>query len=254
MNLSRLVKILCFFGILLLTQCNAPVEENTRTTWIYAFPTMGTMGHVSIVFDSSADLDTVAIINAIQEELQVINQSVNTWDPTSYLSRYNAGDTSLDLFAKKEYVLRENMEASKRFHALSNGAFNPAVMDLVSFYKEREVHEVLSEEEQFIVDSTVQAIARFPLIFENQDDVFLRLDFSAIAKGYGVDAIAEALYKLGIENYLVEIGGEVVTRGFNALNREWVLGIRTPNTSLATDIYSTVSLSNFAMATSGKLS
>ena len=36
----------------------------------------------------------------------------------------------------------------------------------------------------------------FPLNFENQDDVFLRLDFSAIAKGYGVDAIAEALYKL----------------------------------------------------------
>lgn len=251
MNLSRLVKILCFFGILLLTQCNAPVEENTRTTWNYAFPTMGTKGKVSIVFDSSADLDTVAIINAIQEELQVINQSVNTWDPTSYLSRYNAGDTSLDLFAKKEYVLRENMEASRRFHALSNGAFNPAVMGLVSFYKEREVHEVLSEEEQLILDSIVQAIARFPLIFENQDDVFLRLDFSAIAKGYGVDAIAEALYKLGIENYLVEIGGEVVTRGFNAQNREWVLGIRTPKTSIAADIYSTVSLSNFAMATSG---
>ena len=63
-------------------------------------PYDGYNGKVSIVFDSSADLDTVAIINAIQEELQVINQSVNTWDPTSYLSRYNAGDTSLDPLQK----------------------------------------------------------------------------------------------------------------------------------------------------------
>ena len=98
----------------------------------------------------------------------------------------------------------DNILASKRFHKVSFGAFNPAVMDLVSFYKERDVHELLSEEEQFIVDSIVEAIARFPFMFENKDDVILPLDFSAIAKGYGVDAIAGALNTFGIENYLVE--------------------------------------------------
>ncbi len=251
MNLSRLVNILCLLCFTLLIQCTAHEKENTSTTWTYAFPTMGTMGHIRIVVDTSIDLDTAAIIDAIQEELQAINQSVNTWDPTSYLSRYNAGDTSLNPFKDKEYVLINNILASKGFHKLSDGAFNPAVMDLVSFYKEREVHEVLSEGEQFIVDSIVQVIAHFPSVFENQDNVFLPLDFSAIAKGYGVDAIAKALNTLGIENYLVEVGGEVVTRGLNERNTEWVLGIETPNTSLATDIYAKVSLSNFAMATSG---
>lgn len=251
MNLSRLVNILCLLGITLVTQCTTHVEENTSSTWIYTFPTMGTTGHVSVVVDSTIDIDTAAIIDAIQAELQSINQSVNTWDPTSYLSRYNAGDSSLNPFQDKEFVLIDNILASKRFHKLSFGAFNPAVMDLVSFYKKRDVHELLSEEEQFIVDSIVQAIANFPSIFENQGDVFLPLDFSAIAKGYGVDAIAKALNKLGVENYLVEVGGEVVTKGFNARNTQWVLGIETPNTSLATDIYLKVSLSNFAMATSG---
>ena len=251
MNLSRLVNIVCFSGILLLTQCNAPVEENTRTIWTYTFPTMGTMGHVSIVIDSTTNLDTTAIIGGIQAELQAINQSVNTWDPTSYLSRYNAGDTSLHPFNDKEYVLMDNILASKRFHKVSFGAFNPAVMDLVSFYKERDVHALLSDEEQVIVDSIVEAIARFPFMFEHQNDVFLPLDFSAIAKGYGVDGIAKVLSTLGIENYLVEVGGEVVTKGFNGRNAQWVLGIETPNTSLATDIYAKVSLSNFAMATSG---
>ena len=66
-----------------------------------------------------------------------------------------------------------------------------------------------------------------------------------------MDAIAGALNTLGIENYLVEVGGEVVTKGLNARKTQWVLGIETPNTSLATDIYAKVSLSNFAMATSG---
>ena len=251
MNLSRLVHIVCFLGITLLTQCTTHVEENARTTWTYSFPTMGTMGHVSIVVDSSLDIDTLVIIDAIQAELLAINQSVNTWDPTSYLSRYNAGDTTLNPFKDKEYVFIDNILASKRFHKLSFGAFNPAVMDLVSFYKGRDVHELLNEDEQFIVDSIVEAIANFPLVFEDQDNVFLPLDFSAIAKGYGVDAIAGALNTLGLENYLVEVGGEVVTKGLNARNTQWVLGIETPNTSLATDIYAKVSLSNFAMATSG---
>ena len=251
MNLSRLVNILCFLGIALLTQCSTHVDESSGTTWTYTFPTMGTMGHVSIVVDSSLDIDTVAIIDAIQAELLAINQSVNTWDPASYLSRYNAGDTSLNPFKDKEYVVIDNILASKRFHKLSFGAFNPAVMDLVSFYKERDVHELLSDEEQFTVDSIVEAIAIFPSIFENQESVFLPLDFSAIAKGYGVDVISQVLNTLGIENYLVEVGGEVVTKGFNDRKAKWVLGIETPNTSLATDIYAKVSLSNFAMATSG---
>lgn len=251
MSLSRFVNILCILGITLLTQCTSHVEENPSATWTYTFPTMGTMGHVSIVVDSTEDIDTIAIIDAIQLELQAINQSVNTWDSTSYLSRYNAGDTSLHPFKDKEYVLIDNILASKRFHKLSYGAFNPAVMDLVSFYKERDVHELLSDEEQFIVDSIVEVIAFFPKIFEHQGDVFLPLDFSAIAKGYGVDAIAGALNTLGIKNYLVEVGGEVVTKGFNARKMKWVLGIETPNTSLATDIYAKVSLTNFAMATSG---
>ncbi|MEC7268534.1 MAG: hypothetical protein VXV82_07940, partial [Bacteroidota bacterium] len=88
MNLLRLVNILCFLGITLLTQCTTHVEENSSATWTYTFPTMGTMGHVSIVLDSIEDVDTIVIIDAIQAELQAINESANTWDPTSYLSRY----------------------------------------------------------------------------------------------------------------------------------------------------------------------
>ena len=87
-----------------------------------------------------------------------------------------------------------------------------------------------------------------------KDDPRLMLDFSAIAKGYAVDVIGELLHRLGCENYLVEIGGEVFAKGVNNEGNVWRIGINEPNeneTDPQSALQAIVKLQNKAMATSG---
>jgi thiamine biosynthesis lipoprotein len=81
----------------------------------------------------------------------------------------------------------------------------------------------------------------------------LELDLGAIAKGYGVDAVAGFLVRAGYKNFLVEIGGEVVARGVNAQNELWKVGIDRPQFSTlpGEEIEGILGLNNMAVATSG---
>ena len=80
----------------------------------------------------------------------------------------------------------------------------------------------------------------------------VRLDLGSIAKGYGVDQVAEVIRKNGINNFLVEIGGEVYASGYKIDGGYWVVGINMPDKdALIDDIYKTVRLKNKALATSG---
>ena len=78
------------------------------------------------------------------------------------------------------------------------------------------------------------------------------LDFSAIAKGYGVDAICELFDRKKLEDYFIEIGGEVRTKGKNPRQSPWIVGIATPDPDAAlTDLKAQVKLSGMALASSG---
>lgn len=80
------------------------------------------------------------------------------------------------------------------------------------------------------------------------------LDCSAIAKGYGVDAVGKYLESQGISNYMVEIGGEVRVRGFNPRGELWHVGINKPNddpANVSNDIEQVIQITQLAMATSG---
>ena len=76
------------------------------------------------------------------------------------------------------------------------------------------------------------------------------MNLSAIAKGYGVDAIAKEIAALGVENYLVEIGGDLVTRGTNAQGDVWRIGIERPDADAGT-VEQIVSVPDLGLATSG---
>ena len=78
------------------------------------------------------------------------------------------------------------------------------------------------------------------------------IDFNAIAKGYGVDAIAELLDNLKVENYLIEIGGEIRVQGENMeTKKHWRVGIETPRFDNGQSILKGISLKDEALATSG---
>src|SRR5690606_29429226 len=80
----------------------------------------------------------------------------------------------------------------------------------------------------------------------------IELDFSAIAKGYGVDVVVDFLRRKGIENMMVEIGGEMVCLGRNQEDQIWRIGIDRPSGGEGTrPLQAVVALSNRALATSG---
>jgi len=100
---------------------------------------------------------------------------------------------------------------------------------------------------------------KIELIIVNKDSILVKkkipgvqLDFSSIAKGYGVDVIGRLIRDTGTNDYLVEIGGEIVTSGLSPSGKKWVVGINTPRDNAKTnDLILDIDISDKALATSG---
>ncbi len=179
--------------------------------------------------------------------LEQFNQSVNHYLPDSEISRFNRADSlqfSLPYFYP---VLRRSEEV----YQTTNGAFDPTVAPLVNAWgfgpEGGELPDSLG------VDSLLRLVGFDKISFDrkhvvkNQPDV--QLNFSAVAKGYGVDVVANYLRRRGITNMMVEIGGEVVARGVNPQGEAWRIGIDNPEQPGQMNV--AVALVNQAMATSG---
>lgn len=183
--------------------------------------------------------------------LKVFNQSLNTYIPGSEISVFNR-DT---LFHFDLPFFRKSLEVTKELNRATEGAFDPTIMPLVNFWG-------FGPEEEIKIDSakvdSLRALVNYDLILFDTAKVWklnrhAALDFSASAKGYGVDVVAEFIRTHGIKNYFVEIGGEVRTGGVN-LEREdnWKVGILDPRSTEEEQFYyATVELRNRSMATSG---
>lgn len=235
--------------------------------------TMGTTYHV--IYQDSLGLVIPAEIDSL---LISVNQGVSTYISDSDISRLNQAKDQIFLPKKSqssvpvvingeinsEYIfdhLVDNYRASLDIHQLSNKLFDPTIMPLVNYwgfgYKGREPHT-------FTKSDTIDLI--LPCIgFENvvldelSDSIIVRknnpcteLDFSAIAKGYGVDLVKKYLQACGVTNAYVEIGGEVITMGQNSRNVNWTIGINTPEQhAQINDFEQIIAISGLALASSG---
>ncbi len=180
----------------------------------------------------------------------VINKSMSTYQANSIISKINKNETTtIDSHFRKVF------DASKEIHKLTNGTFDPTIGVLVNawdFGPEGTIDDLNSEK----IDSLMLTVG-FDKVERNKDAIVKQnvntiLDFNAIAKGYGVDVIAEFLETQNIENYLVEIGGEIRTKGINMFsNKPWKIGIENPNFDGSQSIMKAITLKDEAMATSG---
>ncbi|MDX1447249.1 MAG: FAD:protein FMN transferase, partial [Lishizhenia sp.] len=149
---------------------------------------------------------------------------------------------------------------SIEIYKTTNGAFDPSVFPMVKawgFFKDSNL--VLSQKE---VDSCLQFISFQPNhLYSFRADSIIKndprfcFDFNAIAQGYSVDVVAEFLDEKGQENYFIEIGGELRTKGVNKEGKPWVIGIDVPsdtNDGLnQRSLENAISVENKALATSG---
>ena len=178
-----------------------------------------------------------------------VNESMSTYIPTSQISRLNKGE-SVDVDAHFIRVFNK----AKDVYRTTEGAFDPtigAVVNAWDFGPEGKITNI----DSIAINALMKSVGfnRMGLVdgkIVKHSNSFL--DFNAIAKGYGVDVIGEFLESKNIDNYLVEIGGEIRTKGLNLEKQSpWTVGIYDPNFEGPDSYSKIISLKDESMATSG---
>lgn len=185
----------------------------------------------------------------IDSLLEAFNNSLSTYIPDSEISRFNR-DSRLDTLSP---LFREVIHASTRVNEETKGAFDPTIGPLIRAWGFGPDKKVV-EPDSALVDSLLLMVGFEKLKTQGNGltkDEQVDLDFSAIAKGQAVDEVGRWLESKGEENYLVEIGGEVRTRGRNQTDSLWRIGIQDPRESLTNEQLAIAKLDNKSVATSG---
>ena len=179
----------------------------------------------------------------------VINESMSTYIPDSKISRINRGDTMV-----VDEHFKSVFRGAKQIYRKTEGAFDPtigAVVNAWDFGPEGKITNVDST----AIDSLMKTVG-FNRVGMVDGQIIKRntsyLDFNAIAKGYGVDVIGKFLSHHRVENYLVEIGGEIRVKGVNLEKQSgWKVGIDDPNFDGTQSYSKVITLKDESMATSG---
>ncbi len=214
--------------------------------------TMGTTYNVTAI-DASGDLDVKEIEAAIAAALRDVNTSMNNWDPASEISRFNASQSTepVAISPQLAYV----MAAAQQVHRASQGQFDATLGPLIELwgFGARNAQSPVPSDAAITQALGKVGQARVLTLGEGtmqKADPDTSVYLAAIAKGHGVDRIAEAIEAFGIKDYLVEIGGDLVARGENPQGEPWRIGIEQPIEG-GREIEQVVHISGFGMATSG---
>ena len=180
----------------------------------------------------------------------VINKSMSTYQTNSDISRINRNETvEIDEHFKKVF------SASQVIYEATEGIFDPTIGVLVNAWDFGPEGKIISLD-SLKIDSLMLSVGLNKVklvdntIIKENTNAFI--DFNAIAKGYGVDVIADFLESKNIENYIVEIGGEIRCKGTNIEKQKpWKVGVEMPHFDGTQSIMKAISLHNESMATSG---
>ncbi len=237
MKILKSRKLLVFLFLLVLSSCKKEPKNTTLRG-----PVFGTS--YSIIYDSEKDFT-----KSIDSLFEIVNQSMSTYIPDSDISRLNRNET-FTIDNHFQNVFKE----SKTIYKTTKGVFDPTIGDVVNAWK------FGAETNKFLTDSTtidsLMQFVGFEKVSLNEDKVSkpneTYIEFSAIAKGYGVDVIAEFLESQSIQNYLVEVGGELRVKGINTeKSQPWRVGLDEPRFDGEQSIFKAINLKDEAMATSG---
>ena len=171
-------------------------------------------------------MDGVNHQRAIDSLLIEIDNSLSTYQKKSLISKFNQADSikQIDKMFTDVFII------SKHVFAKSNGAFDPTVAPVVNAWGFG--FENLHSADSSMIDSLLGFVDFKEIdLIENKVTKATKgmmLDFNAVAQGYSVDVLAELLESRGIENYLVEVGGELKAKGLNMNDTLWRIGIDRP--------------------------
>ena len=188
----------------------------------------------------------------IESELKKVDQSLSPFNKQSIITKVNNNeDVVVDDMFKKVFLLA--MKVSKE----TEGAFDITVAPLVNVWGFGFKNDQTPTDQ--VVDSLRELIGYQKIKLTSsgrvmKDDPRIMLDCSAIAKGYGCDVVARLFNRMDISNYMVEIGGEVVTRGKSEKQLPWRIGVAKPtddSLNVNNELQTILNVTDYAMATSG---
>jgi len=206
-----------------------------------------TMGNISYNI-KYLDKEKINYKSKIDSILVDFNNSLSTYISDSELSILNNVDTLFNI-SNELYTI---LIISDQIYKSTKGAFDPTIGKLVNLWGFGP-NKILDNPDSLKVIETLRDVGFDQVYFDAKiavrNNLNIYLDFSAIAKGYAVDILAEFLDKKNIKNFMIEIGGEVRCGGFNE-NKNWTIGIEDPlkKNNLP---FASVSLIDRSLATSG---
>lgn len=223
--------------VIIKNQRNTPYQHDSG----YIF---GTVYHVTYQNDKDLNAEIVRELNRVDSSLSMFNK-------TSVISKVNRNEAvTVDKMFEDVFTLAQNISST------TDGAFDITVAPLVNAWGFGFKQGVMPT--QHVIDS-IRSFVGYKQVRLAGGHVVKRdkrtmLDCSAIAKGYGCDVVAALLQRNGIDNFMVEIGGEVVTKGISDKRVPWKIGVTKPSDdSLNTnqELQTVLNVTNKAMATSG---
>lgn len=200
----------------------------------------------SVTYQYDRDLKT-----EIEQELNMVDASLSMFNKNSVISKLNRNEK-----VELNEMFITVFDLAKQVSKDTDGAFDITVAPLVNAWGFGFKNDCPPT--KHTIDSLMQYVG-FDRVYLyakviRKDNPNIMIDCSAIAKGYGSDVVASCLRKHGIKNFMVEIGGEVVTAGHNPKNKKWQIGVEKPvDDTLATksELQTVIEFSDGAMATSG---
>ena len=214
--------------------------------------TMGTSWSLTYLPPNS-DHNASALRAALEAELLDINQSMSTYIADSEINLVSSAPVNEPIKVSNgfAYVLDQALTLSR----LSGGAYDVTVEPLIllwGFGPEFKKDDLPSEAE---VETARAQVGYEALEFDLASRTLVKtspraLDFSSIAKGFGVDRLADLLLSRGINNFMVEIGGELKVQGLNPQGQPWRIAVRSPQSD-APEVATTIALTDMGVATSG---
>jgi thiamine biosynthesis lipoprotein len=215
---------------------------------------MGTTFSVTVIAPRLDSARLLALRQAVQDVLRDIDVAMSTYRTDSELSRFNQHRSSEPYRLSSD--LFEVFSLAHQVSVASGGAFDVTVGPLVDAWGFGPAGEPPALPSDLDVERLRERVGFRKLILDPRSSTIaksipdLQCDLSAIAPGYAVDKIAESLEQRRIDRYLIEVGGELRTRGLNADSQPWRIAIERPQPAPGS-IQRIVALSGLALATSG---
>ena len=217
--------LVAFASLLVLAGCEKPVEQIHLSG-----PTMGTTYDIKYI-ESEGIPSPEVLQKEVDRLLEEVNDQMSTYRKDSELSRFNQNQTStpFEVSPQTATVVKEAL----RLNGLTLGALDVTVGPLVNLwgFGPEARPEVVPTDEELAARKANTGIQHLTVEGNllTKDIPNLYVDLSTIAKGWGVDVVADYIQSQGIQNYMVEVGGEMRLKGINREGVKWRIAIEKPS-------------------------